>query len=124
MEPNILDPDLPVTGNPRIDHWLAIAGALVPMCSMLAGRLNQQIRDAQAAGEEVSEGLLKAAQIVNLVAVNLDKSKQIGKLIADMRRAKKGLAAAPVAPNVAPAAEAAPGHIPAGPPPTDPPKLP
>lgn len=105
MEPNILDADLPVTGNPRIDHWLAIAGALVPMCSMLAGRLNQQIRDAQAAGEEVSEGLLKAAQIVNLVAVNLDKSKQIGKMISDIRNAKKALAAAPVV--AAPAAPAA-----------------
>jgi hypothetical protein len=120
MEPNILDADLPVTGNPRIDHWLALAGALVPMCSMLAGKLNQQIRDAQAAGEEVSEGLLKAAQIVNLIAVNLDKSKQIAKMVADMRAAKKGLGAA-VQP--APAPES-PGHIPAGPAPSEPPKAP
>jgi hypothetical protein len=117
MEPNILDADLPVTGNPRIDHWLAIAGALVPMCSMLAGRLNQQIRDAKDAGEEVSEGMLKFAQIVNLVAVNLDKSKQIGKLLGDMRAAKKALSAAPAAP-VAP-----PGPVPAGPPPAEPPKV-
>lgn len=97
MEPHILDDSLPVTGNPRIDHWLALAGALVPMCSMLAARLNQQIRDAQAAGEEVSEGMLKLAQIVNVVAVNLDKSKQIGKMIAEMRMAKKALGAKPVA---------------------------
>ena len=124
MEPHILDDSLPVTGNPRIDHWLALAGALVPMCSMLAGRLNQQIRDAKEAGEEVSEGLLKAAQIVNVVAVNLDKSKQIGKMLADIRRAKKGLAAAPVAATVAPAAEAPPPPVPAGPPPAEPPKLP
>ena len=113
MEPHILDADLPVTGNPRIDHWLALAGALVPMCSMLAGRLNQQIRDSQAAGEEVSEGLLKAAQIVNLIAVNLDKSKQIGKLISDMRAAKKGLGAAvQPAPTPVPAIAPAPAVAP------------
>lgn len=107
MEPNILNDELPVTGNPRIDHWLALAGALIPAASALAGHLNQKIRDAKDAGEEVSEGLLKFAQIVNLVAVNLDKSKQIGKLIADMRKAKAGLSAAPAAP-AAPAVPAAP----------------
>jgi hypothetical protein len=116
MEPHILDADLPVTGNPRVDHWLALAGALVPMCSMLAGKLNQQIRDAQAAGEEVSEGLLRAAQIVNIVAVNLDKSKQIAKMVADMRAAKKALAGAPATP-AAPAAPPAPA-------PSEPPKAP
>lgn len=114
MEPNITNPDLPVTGNPRIDHWLALAGALIPAASALAGHLNQKIRDAKDAGEEVSEGLLKFAQIVNLVAVNLDKSKQIGKLIADMRKAKAGLSAAPAVP---------PPPVPAGPPPADPPKV-
>jgi hypothetical protein len=123
MEPHILDADLPVTGNPRIDHWLALAGALVPMCSMLAGKLNQQIRDAQAAGEEVSEGLLRAAQIVNLIAVNLDKSKQIAKMVADMRAAKKVLGAAGSMPPAHPAPES-PSHIPAGPAPVDPPKQP
>jgi len=117
MEPNILDANLPVTGNPRIDHWLALVGALMPMFSMLAGRLNQQIRDAKDAGEEVSESLLKFARIVNLVAVNLDKSKQIAKMIGEMRAAKKALSAAPAAP-VAP-----PGPVPAGPPPVDPPKV-
>ena len=115
MEPNILNDELPVTGNPRIDHWLAIAGALVPMCSMLAGKLNQQIRDAQAAGEEVSEGLLRAAQIVNLVAVNLDKSKQIAKMVADMRVAKKALTGAPAAPAAAPVTPPAPSEPPKAP---------
>ena len=99
METHIFEANLPVTGNPRIDHWLAIAGALVPMCSVLAGKLNQQIRDAQAEGEEVSAGVLKFAQIVNLIAVNLDKSKQIAKMIAEMRAAKKAIDAAPVAPT-------------------------
>lgn len=123
MEPHILDDSLPVTGNPRIDHWLALAGALIPAASALAGHLNQKIRDLKDAGEEVPEGLLKAAQIVNIIAINLDKSKQIAKMIGDIRRAKKGLAAAPVSPNVAPAAEAPPPPVPAGPPPVEPPKV-
>lgn len=111
MEPNILNDDLPVTGNAHIDHWLALAGALVPMCSMIAGTLNQKIRDMKEAGETVPEGLLRAAQIVNLVAVNLDKSKQITKMISDIRAAKKGLAAAPAAPAApAPVTPAAPAN--------------
>ena len=122
---DLLNSDVPVTGNPRIDHWLALAGALVPAASAFAGMLNQKIRDAQAEGEEVPEFLLNLAAAVNFVAVNLDKSKQLTKMVKEMRLAKKGkLAAAPAAaPNVAPAAEE-PSHIPAGPAPVDPPKLP
>ena len=80
MEPNILNDDLPVTGNVHIDHWLALVGALVPLMSALAGFLNNKVRIAQAAGIETDAKLLKAAQLVNLLAVNLDKAKQLGAL--------------------------------------------
>lgn len=121
MEPvalDILNADVPVTGNPRIDHWLALAGTLVPAASAFAGMLNQKIRDAQAAGEEVPEFLLNLAAAVNFVAVNLDKSRQLTKMVKEMRLAKKAkLAGAPAA-----AAAAPPAPVPAGPPPADLPK--
>ena len=117
---DLLNADVPVTGNPRIDHWLALAGALVPAASAFAGMLNQKIRDAQAEGEEVPEFLLNLAAAVNFVAVNLDKSRQLTKMVKEMRLAKKGkLAAAPAAP----AAVEPPGPVPAGPAPVEPPKV-
>jgi len=80
MEPNILNDELPVTGNPRIDHWLALAGAMVPLMSALAGFLNNKVRIAQSEGQAVDPKMLQAAQIVNLLAINLDKAKQLGAL--------------------------------------------
>jgi hypothetical protein len=80
MEPNILNDDLPVTGNVHIDHWLALVGALVPLMSALAGFLNNKVRISQATGVEADAKLLRAAQLVNLLAVNLDKAKQLGAL--------------------------------------------
>lgn len=124
MEPNILNDELPVTGNPRIDHWLAIAGALVPVMSALAGFLNNKVRLAQTEGQAVSPSMLQAAQVVNLLAVNLDKAKQLGAL-ARGRAVPTTTRGAVV--NASAAAEAvdpeAPGPVPAGPPPVEPPKV-
>lgn len=102
MEPNITNPDLPVTGNPRIDHWLALIGALVPLMSALAGHLNNKVRLAQAAGVETDATLLKAAQIVNLLAVNFDKAKQLGALAKGLPTptTTRGVVNAPAAPAV------------------------
>lgn len=80
MEPNILNDELPVTGNPRIDHWLALIGALVPLMSILSSHLNNKVRQSQVSGAEVSPAMLQAASIVNLLAINLDKAKQLGAL--------------------------------------------
>lgn len=80
MEPNITNADLPVTGNPRIDHWLALVGALVPLLSALAGFLNNRVRAAQTEGQAVSPAMLQAASVVNLLAVNFDKASQLAKL--------------------------------------------
>jgi hypothetical protein len=80
MEPNILNDDLPVTGNVHVDHWLALVGALVPLMSALAGFLNNKVRVAQSEGQALDPKMLQAAQIVNLLAVNLDKAKQLGAL--------------------------------------------
>lgn len=80
MEPNITNPDLPVTGNPRIDHWLALVGALVPLMSALAGFLNNRVRASQVEGAAVSPAMLHAASLVNVLAVNLDKAGQLAKL--------------------------------------------
>lgn len=114
MEPNILNADLPVTGNPHVDHWLALAGALVPVMSAVAGFLNNKVRLAQSEGQAVSPGMLQAAQIVNLLAVNLDKAKQLGALAKGLPTATttRGVVNAPAAP--APAAQE--------PAPVDPPK--
>ena len=38
----------------QLDNILDIVGVVVPVASLLAGRLNQQIRDAKEAGDPTS----------------------------------------------------------------------
>lgn len=117
MDPNITNPDLPVTGDPRIDHWLALIGALVPLMSAFAGFLNNKVRAAQVAGAEINPAMLHAASLVNVLAVNLDKAGQLAKLAKGrpvstttrgILNAPVVIPVAPVAPAQAPAAEPAP----------------
>lgn len=70
----------PLTGSTTFDHVLAFLGALVPLMSAIAGLLNGRVRSAQSEGQEVSPALLNAASVVNLLAVNLDKAKQLASL--------------------------------------------
>ena len=120
MEPNITNPDLPVTGNPRIDHWLALIGALVPLMSALAGLLNNRERSSQVEGQQVSPAMLHAASLVNVLAVNLDKASQLAKMAKGLPTptTTRGVV------NGAPVAAEPPPPVPAGPPPAEPPKLP
>lgn len=73
-----------VTGNSTIDHVLAILGALVPLFSAIASFINWKIRTASAAGQPVSTTLAAVGSAANVVAVNLDKAKQL----ADMALGK------------------------------------
>lgn len=100
MEPNILNDDLPVTGNPHIDHWLALVGALVPLMSALAGFLNNRVRTAQVEGQQLSPAMLQAASLVNVLAVNLDKAGQLAKLAKGLPAATttRGVVNAPAEP--------------------------
>ena len=92
----------------NLEHVLAIVGALVPLASALAGVVNAQIRNQTASGETVSTGLLRAGQILNFAAVNLDKVAQFGKAARSGQIVHTALA--PVAERAEPAAasEAAP----------------
>lgn len=107
MEPNILNDDLPVTGNVHIDHWLALIGALVPLMSAIAGLLNNRVRASQIEGAAVSPAMLQAASIVNLLAVNLDKANQLAKLAKGLPTPTTTRGVVNAEPAPAPAAPAA-----------------
>lgn len=75
-----------MTAEQKIEHILAIFGALVPFLSALASIINHKVREAQEAGEDVSPLLLHTGSVLNVGAVNLDKAVQLAKLA----RAAKG----------------------------------
>lgn len=89
----------------KIEHVLAVAGALVPLFSALASLLNHVVRKKQAEGQAVHPMLLATGSFLNVASVNLDKAVQLGKMV------RGGAAAAPVAP--APVAEAPAAALPA-----------
>ena len=60
----------------QLDNVLDIVGVVVPMASLLAGRLNQQIRDA---GDPVPSWMFQAVSVLNILAINLDKANQLAK---------------------------------------------
>lgn len=90
-----LNSPAPLTGSNTLDHLLTILGALVPLFSAIAAFLNSKVRAAQSEGQGVSPALLKAAALVNVAAVNIDKANQLSSL------AKKP---APQAPSAQPPA--------------------
>ena len=63
----------------QLDNILDIVGVVVPVASLLAGRLNQQIRDAKEAGDPVPSWMFQAVSVLNVLAVNLDKANQLAK---------------------------------------------
>lgn len=65
----------------NIEHILAIIGALVPLASALSSWINATIRERSSSGETVSAGLLRAGQLLNFAAVNLDKVGQFGRAV-------------------------------------------
>lgn len=72
-----------VTGNSTFDFLLSAAGALVPLLSIFAGFFNGRIRAAQAAGETIAPGVLKVVAGLNVLAVNIDKARQLAALARD-----------------------------------------
>lgn len=55
-----------------LEQILAVIGAIVPLASAIASALNQHVRTSEAP----SVNVLKAAAVVNTLALNLDKTKQ------------------------------------------------
>lgn len=72
----------PLTGSTTIDHVLTIIGALVPLFSALASFFNHKVRvsTSDEALDDPSAKFLKAAAVLNVLAVNLDKASQLVKL--------------------------------------------
>lgn len=64
----------------KIEHILAIVGALVPLLSAAASFINHIIRAKTDAGHQVSPVVLHAGAFLNVASVNLDKAVQLGKM--------------------------------------------
>lgn len=58
----------------NLEHVLALAGALVPLVSMVASVFNTAIRHRQLEGRDVPPKLAAAGALINTLAVNLDKA--------------------------------------------------
>lgn len=72
---------VPVTGNPTLDHWLAVLGIVMSVSSTAASLLNGKIRAALDEGHEIPALFLYTALVVNTVALNVDKAAQMQKLL-------------------------------------------
>lgn len=86
----------PLTGNRTVDLVLAILGALVPLFSLLSAALNAWIRRAPT-DKPASPGVLRAASLANVVAVNLDKAWQLAQIASGKPTASTVKAPVPVA---------------------------
>lgn len=95
----------------NLEHVLAIVGALVPLASALSSWVNGLIRNRSSSGEAVSTGLLRAAQVLNLASVNLDKVSQFGRAVKGgqlVQTALPSTQALPTEPVLEPVADVAP----------------
>ena len=72
--------DTHLTGNSSVDQLVGIAGTLVTLMSAVATFFNGRIRERQSAGESVGSTTLKAVAALNILAVNIDKAKQLFEL--------------------------------------------
>lgn len=70
-----------VTGNPRLDHYLAIIGLVMSMASAAASFINSKVRSVLDAGEDVPPLFLYAALAANYLAFNVDKAAQLHRLL-------------------------------------------
>ena len=64
-----------------LDGIINLAGIVVPVASLAASVINQQIRSAQADGKSVASWMLTVAAGLNAVALNGDKAVQAAKLV-------------------------------------------
>lgn len=60
-----------------LEHVLALAGALVPLVSMVASLFNTAIRHRQLEGRDVPPKLAAAGALINGLAINLDKASAL-----------------------------------------------
>jgi hypothetical protein len=72
---------MPVTGNPKIDHWLAVLGLVMSVSSTAASLLNARIRSALDMGEQVPALFVWLGLVVNYLAMNIDKAAQLHRLL-------------------------------------------
>lgn len=61
----------------KIEHVLALVGALVPLVSVIASLFNTAIRHRQLEGREVPPKLAATGAVLNTLAINLDKAKAL-----------------------------------------------
>lgn len=69
-----------MTGNQKVDNFLSILGALVPLFSALASFLNHMVRVQSAEGKTPSSVLLGAGSVLNVASINIDKGVQLAKM--------------------------------------------
>lgn len=72
---------MPVTGNPFVDHWLAVIGIVMSVSSAVASFFNGKVRAVLDAGEVVPVPFLYITLIANYLALNMDKAAQIHRLL-------------------------------------------
>lgn len=72
------------TGNPALDHLIALVGIFTTISSAVASFLNAKIRSALDAGNETADIpalFLYAGLLANYCAFNIDKAAQIHKML-------------------------------------------
>ena len=72
---------MPVTGNAKLDHYLAILGIVTTLSSAAATFINSKVRAAIDTNAEVPTPFLYLALVVNYAAFNIDKCGQLHKLL-------------------------------------------
>lgn len=70
-----------VTGDPKIDHWLSILGALVTLSSALTSVINHRVRVQLDAGAQPAKALVAIGSALNFAAVNVDKGLQLMRML-------------------------------------------
>ena len=63
----------------KVDQFLSHAGTIIAVVSLVAGVVNHKIRAMKASGEAVPELFLQLAALLNVAAVNLDKTADLMK---------------------------------------------
>jgi len=63
-----------------LDNLIGIAGLVIPAASALVSGINQAIRQNQEKDLPTPAWLLRAAAVLNVCALNLDKTLQLVKL--------------------------------------------
>ena len=76
-----MEPIVPVTGNPTLDHWLAVIGLVMSVASAVASVINAKVRTALDEGYEIPALFLYTGLAANYCAFNVDKAAQIHRML-------------------------------------------